>query len=49
MLLDKLLAGAYGSAVTVFGLIAGKQAVQHITAVAHQWAGHINYFASWSN
>lgn len=49
MMLDKLLAGSAGLAASVFAIIAGKQAVQQIAAVAHTWAGHISYFSSWSN
>ena len=49
MMLDKLLGASYSVVVSVFALIAGKQAVLQVSAVAHQWAAHINYFASWSN
>lgn len=49
MIIDKLLGSSYVCVVSVFALIAGKQAVLQVSAVAHQWAAHINYFASWSN
>lgn len=48
-MLDKLFGASYGVVVSVFALIAGKQAVLHVSSVAHQWAAHIEYFASWSN